>query len=152
MIYFIDEDIAQLRPFRAELTFRGYEVTTLPDADSAFSVLVKANPESLQLAIIDVMLAANPDERASRYQRSNTNNFHKTGLLLLEDLIHFNPTTFPKHAAFLTHATNNDLIAEIDSVVHKHHIPFLRKRDFESALAFGERIETILKEIMKVKK
>ncbi|HWD19121.1 MAG TPA: hypothetical protein VHB20_07565 [Verrucomicrobiae bacterium] len=152
MIYFVDEDVAQLRPFRAELIYRGYNVKILTDADLAFATLSGAQPEAIQLAIIDVMLATATDELVSRYSRSDTNNFHQTGLILLEDLVKSNAAVFPKHAVFLTHATNDALFARIKMVADKHNMPLLRKRDFESALAFGDKIQAILDTLKKATK
>jgi len=85
MIYFVDEDFRKLRVLVSELRINGFDATILRDADSAYHQLVSEKKANIDLVIIDVMLAVNPDISKSRYTRANTDDYHKTGLLLLED-------------------------------------------------------------------
>lgn len=144
MIYFVDEDYRKLRALVSELKFNGYEAKIIRDADTAFIELSEVTPDVVDLVLIDVMLAAKPDENNSKYPRDKTDDYHKTGLLLLEDLVHVNPDVFPKKAAYLTHASNKELISLITISVKKHDIKMLRKKDYDTAYDFGETIVEII--------
>lgn len=147
MIYFVDEDYRKLRALVSELKFNGYEAKIIRDADTAFVELSEVTLEAVDLVLIDVMLAANADEKNSKYPRDKTDDYHKTGLLLLDDLVHINPTVFPKKASYLTHASNNELISLITISAKNHDIKMLRKKDYDTAYDFGQNIVKIIGEL-----
>ena len=140
MIYFVDEDVIQLEPFKIELRIQGYEVENIINADEAFDVLSKTNND-LRLAIIDVMLAADENPGASKYDRAKTRDYLQTGLCLLKDLIEVRPDIFPKRALLFSMASDRKLITEIDKVSKDYKIPFLNKNDYTSAVDFGVIID-----------
>jgi hypothetical protein len=146
MIYFVDEDYRQLRALVSELLFRGLQAEIIQDADTAYAKLSAIDGATVDLVFIDVMLAASSDETRSRYSRAATDEFHRTGLLLLDDLAKSNPKVFPKKAIYLTHASNGKLIAAIDESARCHGIKMLKKRDFRTAHDFGIVVESILAE------
>ena len=144
MIFIVDEDIAQLRSFKTELEVRGYTVKPIRNADEAFDILVSFETDDVDLVLIDVMLAAGCDESTSRYNRENSDNFMKTGLLLLNDLILQNPDVFPAKAIIFTNSTNEALLGAIGKVCEEHGVLIMKKKDFETAYEFGNTIEGIL--------
>jgi len=147
MIYFVDEDYRKLRALVSELKFNDYEAKIIRDADTAFVELSEVTPEAVDIVLIDVMLAAKADEKNSKYPRDKTDDYHKTGILLLDDLVHVNPTVFPKKSAYLTHASNNELISLITVSAKKHDIKMLRKKDYDTAYDFGKNIVRIIGEL-----
>lgn len=147
MIYFVDEDYRKLRALVSELKFSDFEATIIRDADSAFSELSEVEPEDVDLVIIDVMLAAKADENNSKYPRDETDDYHKTGLLLLDDLSQVNPAVFPKKAVYLTHASNGELVSLILASAKKYGIKMLRKKDYDTAYDFGKHIVQIISEM-----
>lgn len=146
MIYFVDEDYRQLRALVSELGFRDLQSEVIQDADTAYTRLSAIDPAAVDLVFIDVMLAASTDESRTRYPRAATDEFHRTGLLLLDDLVKSNPKVFPRKAIYLTHASNGTLIAAIDESARRHGIRMLKKRDFQTAHDFGNTVETLLAE------
>jgi hypothetical protein len=147
MIYIVDEDVAQLRPEESELKLRGYEVTFLRNADLAFDVLVSCENCHVDLVLIDVMLATNEDAAMSRYSREKTDNFLRTGLLLLADLVDQNKTVFPTKAVLFTCSAGKALLAAVKQASDQYRIPLLRKRDFNTAFEFADRVEDILRKV-----
>lgn len=145
MIYFVDEDVSQVRPFATELILRGYEVESIRDADEAFRRLSRLT--ECNLVIIDVMLAVDISAETSRYTRENTIEFTRTGLRLLEDLVVENGALFPRRAILFSMATSREIVAEIERVSGRLGVPFLRKSEFGTPHAFGERIVAFLKKL-----
>lgn len=148
MIYFCDEDVQQIKPFAFEMELRGYSISILEDADKAFIGLSKNM--NIELAIIDVMYAVNVDKEKSRFSRSNTQDFTITGLTLLDDLIVVRPDIFPKRALFFSMGASDNLIRQIRAKSKIHQINFLRKSQFPTPYAFGERIVAILQRIAQI--
>jgi hypothetical protein len=140
MIYFVDEDVVQLEPFKIELEILGFEVCILQDADEAYEVLCVPN-EELELAIIDVMLAADFDIERSRFDRESTRDFLETGLVLLEQLKAVNPENFPRRAMLFSTATNTDLVQAVTQVAATNNIPYLDKNNYVNAWEFGQKVE-----------
>ncbi len=149
MIYFIDEDYRKLRALVSELKFNNFNAKVIRDADTAYSELAEVKPDEVDIVIIDVMLAAKANADESRYPREKTDDYHKTGLLLLDDLVRINPAVFPKYAIYLTHASNNELVKLISASAKKHSINLLRKKDYDTAFDFGEDIVEIISKIRK---
>ena len=143
MIYFVDEDVSQVRPFVTELLLRNYEVECIRDADEAFRKLSRVT--ACDAVIIDVMLAVEFAAESSRYTRESTVEFTRTGLRLLEDLINENSALFPRRAILFSMATSRELVAEVERISSRHSVPFLRKSEFGTPHAFGERIEAFVK-------
>ena len=144
MIYFVDEDHRKLRALISELKFSGYESKVIKDANSAYEELSIVPINDVDIVILDVMLAANLEVNENRYSRERTDDFHKTGLLLLDDLVKANPSVFPKKAIFFTHASSQTLLAHIRSNVEKHNTLYLRKKDFNTALEFSSKVVEII--------
>ena len=126
-IYIVDEDKLQLKPYALEFEVLGYSVQQIVDADAALVVLSSAN--DVDFVLLDVMLGAQ-DAPESRFTRDQTDDFLKTGLVLLELLVDANPNSFPNKAAFFSMAATNGLVAEIEAIRKKYRIPFLRKGDY----------------------
>jgi len=146
MIYFIDEDYRKLRALASELTaFHGFETKIIRDADSAFRELSDIKECDVDLVIIDVMLAVNANGESSRYSREDTDDFHKTGIVLLDDLVLVNPDVFPKKAVYFTHASSGDLVKAISGSANKHGIRVLKKKDYNTAYDFGNEIVGIIR-------
>lgn len=144
MIYFVDEDIRQLKPFRIELEMRGFKVITIANADDAYNILSKV--DDIDLVILDVMLAASTQEN-SRYDRESTNNFLETGITLLKELSKLNNKFFPKKVVLYSMASNRDIVSKIRKTAEEFGIEYLKKKDYLSSYAFGEKIENIIKSI-----
>lgn len=149
MIYFIDEDFRKLRALVSELKFNDFEVKVIRDADTAYIELETVVMDEVDIVIIDVMLAAKVTKDSSKYSRKDTDDYHKTGLLLLEDLVKVNPCIFPKHAIYFTHASNPELIKLISTSAKNHGIKLLRKTDYNTANDFGEDIIKIIEDIRR---
>lgn len=145
MIYIVDEDVRKNAALVAELRLRGFDVTTIRDADDGYRILEKVALATIELVIIDVMLSTAYDPTISRYSVKDSDWCHKTGLLLLEDLVISNPEVFPKRAVFFTHATSELLVASIGVVARKYGVKVLKKREFKTAFQFGEEIDAIIK-------
>ncbi|MBI5331371.1 MAG: response regulator [Betaproteobacteria bacterium] len=141
MIYIVDEDVVQLRPYAIELEIRGYEVKQIDNADAAYELLRTA--DNIELALIDVMLSAESVEK-SIFSRERTGDFIKTGLVLFEELTFANPKYFPGRAAFLSMGTMDWLVKEITGVSEKYKVPYLRKRDYRRPMAFGDKVESLI--------
>ena len=145
MIYFIDEDYRKLRALASELkTFHGFETKIIRDADSAYRELCDVKESDVDLVIIDVMLAVKADGESSRYSREETDDFHQTGIVLLDDLALVNPGVFPRKSVYFTHASSSDLVKEITASAKKHNIRMLKKKDYDTAYDFGIEIVGII--------
>jgi len=149
MIYFVDEDLIQLEAFKVELKILGYKVDSLSDADQAYHVLSKCSSNELDIAIIDVMLAADIDATKSKYNRSRTDDYLQTGLRLLDDLCKINPNVFPKKAMLFSMASDTALLSDITATSEKYNVPFLDKNKYSDALEFGEIINDHIQHISK---
>jgi CheY-like chemotaxis protein len=147
MIYFVDDDVNQMRPFREELQANGYEVTELRNADEALDCLKKAN--DIELIIMDVMLGTGPKE-TSKFSMEETNGFLTTGLILIDRLTDFfsgliSSDPLIKHKDLgalknrlvifsMTH--QQEVIKEITKRVEKNNINHLRKSDYADPYDF----------------
>ncbi len=151
MIFFVDEDFRQLRALVSELAFRNIIVEVIPDADQAYDRLSEVKVSEVDLVLVDVMLAASPNEALSRYSRARTDDYHKTGLLLLDDLCEVNPVVFPSRAVYFTHANNGTLVAAVERSASQNKVPLLKKKDFNTAHHFGDAIEKLVAQIRGVK-
>lgn len=148
MIYFIDEDYRKLRALASELTtFHGFKTKIIRDADSAFRELSDAHASDVELVIIDVMLAAKADGATSRYSREATDDYHQTGIVLLDDLVMVNPSVFPTKSVYFTHASSGDLVKAISASASKHGIRILKKKDYDTAYDFGNDIVDIINKL-----
>lgn len=147
MIYFCDEDVNQIKPFVFYLQYKGHNVEILENADLAYQILSSAN--DIELALLDVMYAANPNKLSSIFNTAETRDFTITGLILLEKLISVRNDYFPLRAVFFSMVTDPILIETIQATSKKHKINFLRKSEFPTPDSFGERIDTIIDGINK---
>lgn len=145
MIYFVDEDRNEMRPFRQELAMRGFNTRQLFNADDGFNALFDAR--DVELAIIDVMLSTD-DVKSSRFSRDETNNFLITGLVLVRDLFDqaecLCKKLFPKKIILYSHATEINLVQKIQKVALDYGILYLSKNDYDNPFEFANKIEEII--------
>ena len=144
MIYFIDEDENELRSFAVELKLRGYDTKQLLNADEAFDVLITV--DDVELAILDIMLSTG-EGKTSRYSREKTQDFIKTGLILLDDLVSQKPDVFPKRVVIFSHARAESLVGLIRAAASDYHIPYLDKNDYDNSYDFGNKVQNILNQL-----
>jgi len=142
VIYLVDEDVLQLRPYASELAFRKYEVAQIDNADDAYIQLASAN--DIQLVVMDIMLATR-DADTSRFRRDATQDFLRTGILLIEDLIRVNPTAFPHRLAIFSMATTVSVVSQIQAMAKQKSIPYFRKRDYPSPFSFVNDLENVIR-------
>ncbi|MCP4695720.1 MAG: response regulator [Gammaproteobacteria bacterium] len=138
MIYIVDEDVRQMRPYSTELKIRGFEVEILRNADEGWMRLKTA--KDIDLAIFDVMIGTG-ETKESKFNRKSTHNFSQTGLRLLEDLCKARMGIFPERAVIFSMASDRKLVSEINRVSKEKNIPYLKKRDYSNAFLFGEWVE-----------
>lgn len=148
MIYFVEEDTAQNKVFFLELESRGFELCVINNADDAFVQLSSVDNGSVDIVILDVMLAVDSVGK-SRFDRKSTGDYIETGLVLLEDLIGCNPSVFPHKAIFYTNASSDKLVKKIDAKVKQHGITLLRKAEFDSAFKFADKISDLIGSLIK---
>jgi len=141
MIYWVDEDVNQLQAHRFELDIRGFSVTTIDNADSAFQILSIA--KDIEFVIFDVMLATS-NENISRYDREHTRDFTTTGLSLIQDLIENSQLDVSNRSIIFSMASKNWIVQEIVAFSKAYSIPYLSKKDFYSPMDFGDKIESII--------
>jgi hypothetical protein len=143
MIYVIDEDINQMRPFVIEMEIRGYAVKQIGNADLALEEINSLQSEDLLL--VDVMLATNPDEKKSRFDREKTMDFKITGICLVNQLFKKFPI-FPKYRAILfTQASSESMRAIIRKNSSELGCTYFYKNSFDDPMQFGDKIEKIIK-------
>lgn len=141
MIYIIDEDIIQLRPYANELVILGFQVKQIDNADSAYHTLTEA--DDVELALIDIMLATGPSE-SSRYSRDESRDFIKTGILLIEDILNTKGTDFSKKMAIFSMGSQDWLVRDINKLAKEFGIPYFKKRDYPSPYQFGVDISALI--------
>lgn len=142
MIYFIDEDTSQTSHLRLELELSGNAVKHYKDADTAYEAICELFPNDF--LIVDVMLAANPDETKSIYGRAESDDYKTTGLLLLEKLFMKFPN-FPKSRVLLiSQASILRIIERIQSFCKVYGVVFKGKDEFESNADFGSTVQRML--------
>lgn len=138
MIFFIDEDRLQLEAFVIEIKIRGYEVTFIQDADTAFEILSKVDASGVEAVIVDIMLATRR-KTETRFDPYVTADFMKTGVALIEEVIKSNALLKSKIAIF-TGATTDDILSRVREVGNSQKIPVYRKKDFISPKKFFDEI------------
>ena len=143
MIVIVDEDVKQMDPLKRELQIREFEVELIDDAEDAYSRLAGTGDE-LDLAIIDIMLRGPGQATSERFTRARTEDFIKTGLYLLEDLIAVNSENFPSKAVLFSTALDEKLVAAIERAAKEYPVEYLPKMDYRSALRLGEKIAGIV--------
>lgn len=137
-IYFIDEDHPKLLAWIIELEYRGYHVKPVKEADAAFDYL--QNATDVELAIIDVMLAASA-RRDSFFTEERTDAGLITGLVLLDRLMQARSDIFPNRAQLLTAATNRHPYFAARDKSENLGIPLVLKTDIDSSREFGNVVE-----------
>ena len=105
--------------------------------------ILSASRMIIELILLDIMLATG-DAETSRYDRESTEDFLKTGLLLMEDLELSCPHLMPSKIAIFSMGSQDWLVAKIREAASKYSIPYLRKRDYPSPFQFGIKVEEIL--------
>jgi hypothetical protein len=142
MIYFVDEDMSALGAWMLALELRHHVVRPLPNADVAFDRLCEADASGIDLVIIDVMLAVDPE--TTRFDLGRTSSYLETGLRLLEDLCPQNPRVFPDRAVLLTNTTTQGILKAAQKTSHRFEIPLWRKSAIDSPSSFADLVEARL--------
>ena len=150
MIYFIDEDVIQIKPFVLELELRGHDVEIISNADKAFIKFKDNDFADVELIIIDVMLAVEPNEHKSIFTRIETDDFKITGIILLQRLKDQNPKIFPSKALFFTMATSPELLTTVKAACQKYSVKMLHKSEFPTPYEFGEEVEKHLRKMVTI--
>lgn len=137
MIYFVDDDVNQMRPFRDELEEQGYQITTLRNADEALKCLEQAN--DIELVITDVMIGTAPSED-SRFTSEETENFLITGLILIDKLMKNHATQLKNHLIIFSMGHQSFVVEKIEEIVKKYNIQYLRKSDYADPYEFCKKL------------
>ena len=140
MIYFIDDDVNQMWPFRNELEEQGYQVKALRNADEAFDHLEQA--QDIELVIMDVMIGTGP-KQTSRFSAAETDDFLKTGLVLVDKLMQKNASKLQKRLLVFSMAHQIPLVGEIEKTVNKYNITYLRKPDYADPYEFCKKLAAL---------
>lgn len=141
VIYFIDEDVPYVTEYSVPLKLRNKAVQILPNADLAYNVLETAN--DIELAVVDIMLATEAKE-VSRFGRVETEDFLRTGLLLIEFLTDLRPEVFPHRLVVLTAASDYKLLKSIRDTCEPKNIEILRKMDYSSPTKLADKIQSLI--------
>ncbi len=137
MICVVDEDARMLGAYVAELELRGHTVELLRTASDAWQKLWRARPGTVELAIIDVMLA--PGDRVSE----TDGDVLTTGLELLRDLSTQNPRVFPQRAVLFTGSIGQTVRAATECA-QELGVELWHKRAIMSPVDFGDRVEGLI--------
>ena len=137
MIYFVDDDVNQMRPFRDELEINGYQVTALRNADEALDCLEKA--DDIELIIMDVMIGTGP-MKTSRFNAEETENVLKTGLVLVDKLMKEHANHLQKRLIIFSMAHQLYLREEIEKTKNIHKVEYLCKSDYADPYDFCKKL------------
>lgn len=137
MIYFVDDDVNQMRPFRDELEFRGYTVKSLRHSDEALQCLRQAS--DVELVILDVMLGTGPKE-SSEFSREETRDFLITGLALINKLMTESHDKFKNKVVIFSMASQSIVLDEISKSIDEHGVTYLRKTNYADPEEFGNKV------------
>jgi hypothetical protein len=141
VIFYIDEDVFQNKPFRVALEFRGHIVKPIDNADEGLLAILSMTRNDS--AIIDVMLGTG-DSTDSQFDRASTQNFMRTGVILAERAVHALGAQIAHSLLFFTNAGNtSELWAYVDENAKRLGIPVLQKGAYGSPRAFIEKLITI---------
>lgn len=147
MIYFIDEDDIQLRPFRLELALRDLESELIENADDALKQVERFT--SSDYVFVDVMLAAWPNEEQSAFGREETDGYKTTGLVLVGRMLQAiadQKCALPtSHIVLMSQAASPTTRSKIDIFAKHHGLRFIPKSQFDDPCMFGEQVEAIVK-------
>jgi len=146
VIYFIDENLGEAEAWAIDLRMNGFEIVHIRNADQAYSQLVKAN--NYELVIIDVMLAADDNDRSPRYTRDRTDDYLLTGIVFVDDLAQACGHELVNRCVFLSQTGEDRLIKEIEQAARRHDIPFWRKFEFSDPSEFTAKVRNRLSEIV----
>jgi CheY-like chemotaxis protein len=137
MIYFVDDDVNQMRPFRDELEEHGYSIKALRNADEALLCLKQV--DDIELVIMDVMIGTGPSE-SSAFNRAETDDFLITGLVLIDKLMKANESKFSKNMVIFSMAHQPIVTERIKERAEKFHINYLRKSDYADPYKFCKKL------------
>lgn len=141
VIYFVDEDVPYIQEYSVPLKLRNRSVCILSNADIAYRTLEMAN--DVELAVIDIMLATESKE-SSKFSRAESEDFLKTGILLIQYLNDLRPRLFPKNFVVLTAASDRRLLKSIRDCCDPLNIEILRKMDYSSPAKLANKIESLI--------
>jgi CheY-like chemotaxis protein len=126
MIVVVDEDVYLLSVFETYILAAGQTLRTFVTADQAFESLSVVEQQDIDLAVIDVMLAADGSARSAagepRFRRSMEQE-STVGLDLLRQLATCNPAVFPARAALWTHYTQPDVVGKAEEAARSFEVP-----------------------------
>ena len=140
MIYFVDDDVNQMRAYRDELEEHGYEVKALRNADIALDHLEQA--VDIELIILDVMLGAK-EKSSSRFDAEDTEGFLITGLILLDKLMEQQHIKTNRTLIIFSMAHQVSVINKIEKQVEKYGINYLRKYDYADPYEFCKKLSEL---------
>lgn len=136
MIVVVDEQFYMAEPFWRELELCGYKVLGLETADAGYETLQVADPNDLELVIVDLMLACEPSGRFA----SQTDSYLDVGWLLLQELTAANPTVFPSRALLWT-ASRRDWTGALEAA-RCAGVSLLRKSSVTDPRNFANLVHT----------
>jgi hypothetical protein len=143
MIYFIDEHHNRYRTWIDRVAKRGdYEVKALWNANQAYRKLHAMSNGTIDLAIIDVMLAVEQIEgdEGEQFSQVRTNDYLETGICLLDDLALANPSAFPRRGVLLTNAIGPATLGAAQNATKRHGVELWAKTSFASPDEFADRV------------
>lgn len=143
MIYFIDEDEIQLRPFLLEMALRNFETHHILTADDAIQSL--DNITANDFLFIDVMLAANSDETKSVFKRDQTEDYKTTGLALAQMILTLRKDIVPGHIVLMSQAASQKMKSTIKAFAKKYCLKYIAKSLYDDPMSFGDEVERILR-------
>jgi DNA-binding NtrC family response regulator len=141
MIYFIDEDVSQLRSYAMAFELSGYEVQQISNADEGFLILKTLQKNDFIL--LDVMLRTG-DAKDSIFTREMSSDFIQTGIAFLEMAVKTYGLNICKQIAFFTNANQINLLKEVKNAAKRHSVALLSKSDFPSPKSLVNKIEEIM--------
>ncbi len=143
LVYIVDEDRRQIRPYVDTLRSWQYDVEVLPRADIAYDRLVEERKGCL--VVIDIMLARGEPTKVALQNEKPVS----VGLALFEELVRESAPLFPAHAAFFTHVEQPGIVRRAERIAAQYNIPLWRKRDYRSGYRFASAVDDQVKRLAR---
>ena len=144
MVFIIDEDEIQMRPFMLELALRGIDAEQLLTADEALRRASHFGREDIFL--VDVMLAVDVDAASSVFSRTSTDDYKITGLQLVDVLRKERPDLPPRNFILMSQAASSRMKDVIRRFASTQGVAYISKSAYDDPLTFGEEIQKKLPE------
>jgi len=144
MILMIDDQISQLQSHAIELTLRGYEVLQISSAREAMDKLSSISFDELEVAVVDVMLAAGPGAE-ELFGNTSANYQFETGLHLVSSILSNSAFQFKSNQfVFFSMANQDWLINAIYKKSSELNVKYIDKRSHGSPAFFADVLEGII--------